>query len=135
MNIESARHAAEFVRICSHDKLGRVAIGMCPGHDCKIYQVNLSRDIETSTIHASCLNVDEGAKCKGNAHGVCYHALAVIISAATRFKGKIALCESEQGAKSRAALGGQVIKIISIDSPERMSVFAVFEKEENNQTP
>jgi len=130
MNTRSARHASEFIRICDYDASGKVRTAMCPGHECKVYQVSLDRT--DMAIRSHCLDVDEGEKCKGNKHGVCYHTLAVIIHAAWKSGAKVAFCDNEQGAKTRATLGGQIIKVMSLDSPDRISIFAIVER---NQTP
>lgn len=79
MNIQSAKNASEFVRCVSRDKNGKIQVGLVPGHDAKIYKVALVR-YRSNVIIGSCHTETES--CKGNQHGICYHAMALLIYAA-----------------------------------------------------
>ena len=119
-----ARAAAQFGKITSRDRDGRVKTVLVPGSDGKQYQVILRRSPGLST---ECrLDTGHGhLACKSNANGyICYHSMAALTLASIDKGLSVRFCTTEYAAALLARLGGIVVPVISRQGIGRLWIVA-----------
>lgn len=109
---KKARAAAQFTKVLTSDKQGRVVKVLLPGSEAKQYEVILRRN---GHLSAECnLTTAIGRKpCQGNQITLCYHALAAVIVAARASDSAVSFCDRREHAESLAHLGHAVYPVES----------------------
>jgi hypothetical protein len=119
MNIESAKKAAEFVRLCAFDERGRIVHATVPGHDSELYSVEFDRvdglGEANLLIVKSCCS-DKG-HCKGLRSSICYHAIAALMAAAKNYT--LSFCKHKADAVNLMRFGGDKSCLVSEPSGKR----------------
>lgn len=106
MNTQSARNVKEFVHVLERDGQGRPTRLLVPGHEGKLYEVDLERN---GKLEADCHQVGESgtvfyAHCKGAQHNICYHILAACMVAAEEQGKEVHWRDSETTSRLSARL-------------------------------
>lgn len=106
MNTKSATNAREFVHVLSRDDKGRPTRLLVPGHEGRLYKVDLERN---GKLEATCRQVGESgtvfyADCKGAQRNICYHILAACMVAAEEQGKEVRWCVDERHAKQLTEL-------------------------------
>src|SRR3990167_4770810 len=88
-----ARAAAQFAKVHTTDKRGRIVKVLLPGSQGKQYEVILRRN---GHLSGECnLVTGVGIKpCAGNQHAVCYHVLAAVLVAAKASEAQVSFCQT-----------------------------------------
>lgn len=137
MNLEEATHAKPFVLVARKDNLGRVVRAFCPGHNAKMYSVDVNRSEEGwITDCKECVHFDpeqdklieKFQDCTGAQFNVCYHALAVLLASVDK-QGTVTFYDDKVDAEERLAIqdvdGGKVFRLHSLYAPKK-AVWVLF---------
>lgn len=132
MNIKSARRAQEFVNITTADNLNRVTTALVPGHNGKIYEVNISRTSRGGMV-STCKCQADGNDCPGSKNVICYHVLAALISSAAKLKPKVRLsfCDTKEAAQALVNMAGRMFPLKSKQSGKQVWAVAVQDVDPN----